>query len=311
MFPAEEIGDAMIPIIQMADKPVLVALMGGTLVEEARRHFQDAQVAVYPFAERAVSALAALARRAKAVGELEPVLPILANVDRKAAREALPDARVPGWLDSEAAARLVSAYGISTAPVKLAKTAEQAAMLAVELGFPLVLKVASPDIPHKSDVGGVILDVDSAQAAAEAFHAVTDRARSLCPDARLEGAHLQRMIPPGQEVIIGATRDPQFGALMMFGSGGVEVEGLKDVAFLLAPLTSPQAAQMLSRTWAGRKLAGFRSIQPGDAEAVQEALVRLSQLVSDFPEIKEVEINPLCALAPGQGVMAVDVRVKM
>jgi acetyl coenzyme A synthetase (ADP forming)-like protein len=311
MFPAEEIGDAMIPIIQMADKPVLVALMGGTLVEEARRHFQAAQVAVYPFAERAVSALAALARRAKAVGEPEPVLPVLANVDRKAAGKALPDARVPGWLDSEAAARLVSAYGIPTAPVKLAKTAEQAAMLAVELGFPLVLKVASPDIPHKSDVGGVILDVDSAQAAAEAFHAVTDRARSLCPDARLEGAHLQRMIPPGQEVIIGATRDPQFGALMMFGSGGVEVEGLKDVAFLLAPLTFPQAAQMLSRTWAGRKLAGFRSIQPGDAEAVQEALVRLSQLVSDFPEIKEVEINPLCALAPGQGVMAVDVRVKM
>ena len=310
MFPAEQVGDAMIPIIQAAIKPVLVALMGGALVGEALRHFQAAQVAVYPFPERAVSALAALAKRADALDEPEPVFMILAGVDHQAAREALRVARAGDWLDPEAAVRLVATYGILTAPLKLAKTADDAAFLSAELGFPLVVKVASPQIPHKSDVGGVVLGVDSPDAAAEAFRTVTGRASSRCPEARVEGAHLQRMIPPGQDVIVGARRDPQFGALMMFGSGGVEVEGLKDVAFSLAPLALPHAGQMLSRTWAGRKLAGFRSIPPGDAEAVEDALIRLSLLVSDFPEIDEIEINPLRALAPGQGAVAVDVRVK-
>jgi acetate---CoA ligase (ADP-forming) len=310
MVPAEEIGDALIPIIQAADKPVLVALMGQALVAKARLNFQAAQVAVYPFPERAVSALAALAKRADAMVEHEPVFPILAGVDRQAAAQALQGARAAAWLEPEAAVRLVSTYGIITVPIRLATTADEAAALAVELGFPLVVKVASPDISHKSDIGGVILGVDSPEAAAEAFHTVTGRARSNRPYARLEGAHLQRMIPPGQDVIVGATRDPQFGPLMMFGSGGVEVEGLKDVAFSLAPLAIQHAGQMLARTWAGRKLAGFRSIPPGDAEAVKDTLIRLSQLVSDFPEIEEIEINPLRTLAPGRGVVAVDVRVK-
>lgn len=310
MFPAEEIGDAMIPIIQAVEKPVLVALMGQALVGQALRHFQAAQVAVYPFTERAVSALAALTRRVDALAESEPVFPILGDVDHQAARQAMSGAQPGSWLDPDAAAQLVAAYGIPTAPVKLAKNPNEAASMAVKLGFPLVVKVASPDISHKSDVGGVILGVDSAEAAAEAFRSVTDRARSHRPGAHLEGAHLQVMIPPGQDVIIGATRDPQFGPLMMFGSGGVEVEGLKDVAFSLAPLALSHAQQMLARTWAGRKLAGFRSILAGDAEAVQDALIRLSQLVSDFPGINEVEINPLRALTPGQGALALDVRVR-
>ena len=122
---------------------------------------------------------------------------------------------------------------------------------------------------------------------------------------------MQRMLPTGQEVIIGARRDPQFGALMMFGSGGVEVEGLKDVAFALAPLLHSETDWLLGSTWAGRKLAGFRSIPAADAEAVKEILERLGQLAFELPEIAEIEINPLRVLAPGQGAAAVDVRVKL
>jgi acetate---CoA ligase (ADP-forming) len=310
MFPAEQIGDAMIPIIQAADKPVLVALMGQALVGEARMHFLAAQVAVYPFPERAVSALSALARRMEALQEPEQTAPALAHLDRVTAGQVLKGARPGEWLEPEAAVRLVAAYGIKVAPVRLATSEEAAAGLSVEVGFPLVVKIASPDISHKSDIDGVILNVGSPAAVAEAFRVVCERARTLRPQARLEGAHLQQMIPPGQEVIVGATRDPQFGPLMMFGSGGVEVEGLKDVTFSLAPLACLHAGQMLERTWAGRKLAGFRSIPPGDTEAVLDVLVRLSQLVSDLPEIMELEINPLRALAPGQGAVALDVRVK-
>jgi acyl-CoA synthetase (NDP forming) len=156
-----------------------------------------------------------------------------------------------------------------------------------------------------------MLGVESAQEAAEAFRLVTDRARKAKPQARIEGAHTQRMIPPGQDVIVGAVRDAIFGPLMMFGSGGVEVEGLKDVAFDLAPLSREDAERMLACTWAGRKLSGFRSIPPSDETAVYDVLISLAKLAQDFPQITEIEINPLRVLAPGEGTVAMDVRVRL
>ena len=205
----------------------------------------------------------------------------------------------------------MAAYGIPTAPVKLARSEAEAGEIAASLGFPVVLKVASPDIPHKSDVGGVLLNIQTAKEARLGFRSVTAGALLAKPEARIEGVQVQRMVPAGQEVIIGARRDPQFGPLMMFGSGGVEVEGLKDVAFSLAPLLLSEADWLLQRTWAGRKLDGFRNISAGDKGAVKEILQRLGQLTFDLPEISEIEINPLRALAPGLGAVAVDVRVKL
>lgn len=311
MCRAEEVADAIIPLIKATRKPVVVNLLGQMLVTEALNRFRQAKVATYPFGERAALALAALARRAEFERIPDPPLPDLPDLDRQAAASALAGGKPGAWLDPEAADRLLNAYGIPTAAVKLARSPEDAAALAARLGFPLVVKVASADIPHKSDVGGVILGLETAEAAAEAFRTVTARARAAIPSARIEGAHLQRMLPPGQEVIIGAVRDPVFGPLMMFGSGGVEVEGLKDVAFDLAPLAEVHAERMLARTWAGRKLAGFRSIPPGDAAAVRDVLIRLARLALDFPQISEIEINPLRVLAPGSGAVAVDVRVRM
>jgi acyl-CoA synthetase (NDP forming) len=140
---------------------------------------------------------------------------------------------------------------------------------------------------------------------------VTEAAHLARPEARIEGILVQRMLPAGQEVIIGARRDPQFGPVIMFGAGGVEVEGLKDVAFGLAPLVPSDAEDMLQSTWAGRKLQGYRNIAPGDVGSVKEILQRLAQLAYDNPEISEVEINPLRVFAPGQGVVAVDARIKL
>ena len=309
MYPAESVADALIPLIHASTKPVVVALMGEQLIQKAAVRLRAARVPEYRFPERAASALAVLVERAKFLGKMEAGPAPLLDVDQAAARAALADSPSGRFLDPGPADRLIAAYGIPTAPVKLARTKAEAAKIASELGFPVVLKVASPDIPHKSDVGGVLLNIQTPEETATGFCTVTRRARLAKPDANIEGVYIQHQSPDGQEVILGASRDAQFGALMMFGSGGVEVEGLKDVAFALAPLTPSEADDMLRRTWAGRKLDGYRNIPPADGESVKEILQRLAQLAHDFPEIVEVEINPLRVLS--KGAVAVDVRVKL
>ncbi len=170
------------------------------------------------------------------------------------------------------------------------------------------MKIASPDILHKSDIGGVLLNIKSEEEVQSGYALLMERVSKSMPNARIEGVHVQRQIPDGQEVIIGAVRDPLFGPLMMFGSGGIEVEGLKDVAFALAPLNQAEAREMIRKTWAGRKLKGFRNIPPVDEESVIDVLIKLSFLAYEHPEIEEIEINPLRVLA--KGAVAVDVRIK-
>jgi acetyl coenzyme A synthetase (ADP forming)-like protein len=308
---AEEDAEAMIPLIQATSKPVVVALMGGKAISKAAKLFQQAHIPEYRFAEQAVSALGALARRAEFLSRAEQNPPKWGDIDPVAAKAALAGAQASSFLGPEAAERLLSAYCIPTAPVILARTDDQAVELAGQLGFPVVLKVSSPDISHKSEAGGVLLSIRDADEARKGFQIIMENARRSMPEAHLEGVLVQHMVSGGQEVIIGAKRDAQFGSLVMFGSGGVEVEGLKDVTFALAPLLPSEAEDLLQRTWAGRKLAGFRNIPAGDARAVKEVLHRLAQLAYDHPEIAEIEINPLRVQAPGEGVVAVDVRVRL
>jgi acetyltransferase len=170
------------------------------------------------------------------------------------------------------------------------------------------MKIASPDILHKSDVGGVMLNIKDTPTLQSAYAQMVERIKSARPEARIEGVHLQRQIPEGQEVIIGMVRDPLFGPLMMFGSGGIEVEGLKDVAFALAPLNQAEAREMIRKTWAGRKLKGFRSVMPVDQDSVINVLIKLSHLAVENENVSEIEINPLRVLQKGS--VAVDVRIK-
>jgi len=203
---------------------------------------------------------------------------------------------------------LLNAYNISIAPTKLAHDLNEAELLAKELGYPVVMKIASPEILHKSDVGGVILNIRNLSSIFDAYTQMLKIVNEAKPKARIEGVYIQRQIPNGQEVIVGAVRDPQFGPLMMFGSGGVEVEGLKDVSFALAPLTQAEALKMIRKTWAGRKLQGFRDIPPADEESVIDVLVKVSHLVLENEFIQEIEINPLRVLSKGS--IAVDIRMK-
>lgn len=299
----------LIPLIQVSEKPVILTLMGEQLIQEGVAFARAAQVVEYRFPEWAASAMGVLARYAE-IRSRPAYKPEGVTVDRPAAEAALAAAS-SGWLDAEAANALLDAYGIPTVRPRLAVTAEQAAALADEMGYPLVLKLASPDISHKSDVGGVLLNLRDAAAVRAGFGAVLERAQKARPDARLEGVHLQRMVPNGQEVIVGVVQDPQFGPLVMFGSGGVEVEGLKDVAFALAPLSLAEAEGLLEKTWAGRKLKGFRNLPPADRQAVLQVLVRLAQLALENPQVLEIEINPLRVLSTQQGAFALDARARL
>ncbi len=312
MYTSGAVAKSIIPVIHNADKPVVVAVMGERLIQEAVEHLRAARVPEYRFPERAAAALAALTERADALkfAQAEPVL--VDDVKTWKVSETFQVCRASeGFLSPEIGSQILGAYGIPTVAMHLTGSPAEAVEWSRQIGFPVALKIASPDIPHKSDVGGVLLNLEDEDAVRTGWEAITQRVSAAHPDAKLAGIHIQRMIPTGQEVIIGTVRDEQFGPLVMFGSGGVEVEGLKDVAFALAPLTQPEAEYLLTNTWAGRKLAGFRNLPPADRAAVLDVLYRLAQLAADFPQLAEIELNPLRVLPEGQGAMSVDVRLRL
>ncbi|HEU0295329.1 MAG TPA: acetate--CoA ligase family protein [Anaerolineales bacterium] len=320
MFKAEDVAKKIVETLEssglpLADsgalalsdsrKPVVVALLGSTLIENAAQVLQRAGIPTYPFPERAASALSALVKRAEDLA-----------TETQSHRDSiisprLGDSHRPDVLSGAVSLspdELISVYDIQSAPMKLARDEGEAIVIAKELGYPVVMKIASPDILHKSDVGGVILNIGDSSSVQNAYTQIMERVKKSKPDAQIDGVHLQRQIPNGQEVIVGMVRDPQFGPLMMFGSGGVEVEGLKDVAFALAPLNQAEAEKMIRKTWAGRKLKGFRRLTPADEESVLDALLKLSRLAIENENIDEIEINPLRVLE--RGAVAVDVRLK-
>ena len=317
MHTAGAVAKALIPIIHAASKPVVIALMGERLIQEAVEHFRAARVPEYRFPERAASALAILAERAEYLQrQVDEPLPCVQGDKLKAQALLKPytsgQASLPnGFLPQDVAQRLVQAYGIPTPPGVTVKTMEEAVNAASQLGFPVALKIASENILHKSDIGGVILNLNSPRAVAAAFQEITANARQLHPQVETLAVTVQAMIFGGQDVIIGVVQDAQFGPLVMFGSGGIEVEGLRDVAFALAPLSRAEASRILDETWAGRKLRGYRNIPPADRQAVIDAILCLSQIVLDFPAIAEIEINPLRVLGERQGVIALDVRASL
>ncbi|MEJ2411515.1 MAG: acetate--CoA ligase family protein [Anaerolineales bacterium] len=311
MHTAGAVAKALIPIIHQTGKPVVVSVMGDRLIQEAVEHLRAARIPEYRFPERAAAALAALVERVELL-EHAAEEPLLRKDVKRDVVQAIIEAHADtNHLSALETTRILTAYGINAATMRLAENQDQAADLADEIGLPVVLKVASADISHKTDVGGVLLNLADEKSVRGGYQRILEQAAEAMPQAKLSGVYVQQMVPPGQEVIIGAVRDPQFGPVMMFGSGGTEVEGLKDLAFGLAPLTEREIDTMLEKTWAGRKLSGYRNIPPADIKAVREVLVRLAQLANDFPRLAEIEINPLQVFQVGRGATAVDVRIRL
>ncbi len=321
MHSAGGVAKAVIPVICSSEKPVVIALMGERLIQEAVEHFRAARVPDYRFPERAAAALSILVKRADYLsyamkqGSSQPNLSLSENkkhgitILNEYHQKFTSDG--PDFLPNDISCRILDVYGIPILPLTLATTSEEAAELAAQAGFPVVLKIESPDISHKSDVGGVLLNLNNTSQVMRGFEIITQNVKERKPRAKIQGIRVQHMLPEGQDVILGVIQDLQFGPLVMFGSGGVEVEGLKDVDFALAPVSPQEASRLIEDTWAGKKLRGYRNIPAADRESVLDALLRLSQLAADLPAIAEIEINPMRVLANGQGAYAVDVRARL
>jgi acetyltransferase len=283
-----------------AEKPVVCCIYGGERIHEAATLLHERSVPHYLTPARAASGLGALRRYHQIQGRdrLEPKAP--SEIDREQARALLEEASGQPVLNARTGSELATAYGLSVPRSDLVETAEGAAAASERMGYPVALKRVAPGVVHKSDVGGVALNLEDADAVRDAF------ARIVKED---EQAFIQQMAPEGLEVIVGAQRDRQFGPLVMFGLGGVYVEVLEDVAFRLAPLTPADAREMVMETAAGKLLEGVRGQAPGDVEAVVEAIRRVGQLMVDLPEVAEIDLNPLIVGEDGEGAWAVDVRV--
>lgn len=311
MTTAAEVAGAVIPLIRSAEKPVVMVLMGEDLITHAARLLRQARIPDYRFPERAASALRVLADRARRLQEPEEEPMVVAGIESGVAGSILAAVRTGanGFVDPQTAAAVIASYGIAVPPATVAQSEAEAAEAAARIGWPVVAKLISPDRSHKSDIGGVVVGLRSRDEVRQAYRQIVAGAQEV--GAAVGGVLVQSMANEGQEVIIGVVRDEQFGPLVMFGSGGVEVEGLRDVAFALAPLTAADGRALLDSTWAGRRLAGFRSLAAGDREAVVDALTRLGRLVTDYPQVIEIEINPLRVLPPGKGALALDVRLRL
>jgi acetyl coenzyme A synthetase (ADP forming)-like protein len=297
-------------LAQTSDKPILGCFMGEDTVAPGIRLLNQHRVPNYPVPERAVAAMATMLQYRR-WRERPPVEAEAFAVDQDRVRSVFGRLRAEGRLSiGDVEARdIMEAYGIPTPQTFLAHGPDEAVLHAEKIGFPVAVKIASPDILHKTDVGGVTLNVTTPSGVREAFELMTYRATRYMPEAELWGCIVQEMVIGGKEVIVGMNRDPSFGPLMVFGFGGIYVEMLHDVVFRLAPLDRREAREMVSEIRASSLLRGVRGERASDLEALIEALLRLSQLVLDFPEIVEFDINPLTVFEEGRGVIGIDMRL--
>lgn len=303
-----DVADAIRAAADDTEKTVVTCLMGAHGVPEAQSSLRQGSFPSYTFPEAAARALARAARYGEWLASPEGVVPPVESFDLERARAALGEEAGPRWLEPEAVDSLLQAAGIRTPRTIFARSAEDAARAATIIGGEVAVKLASHALTHKSDVGGIVLGVEGAEAAA-AFCTIAARLEAVGRRELMDGVIVQEMVPAGVELLVGATVDPAYGPLVAFGIGGVNVELWKDLVFRLAPLRDVDAEDMLGGVRAKALLDGFRGAPAVDRAAVRDVLHRVSHLVASLPEILELDINPLIALP--DGVVAVDARVRV
>jgi acetyl coenzyme A synthetase (ADP forming)-like protein len=304
-----ETAQAVVELQKNTDKPILACFMGEAKASVGVQILTANHVPNYPFPERAAGVFRAMATYRDIQKRPLPVFEKF-KVDTQVVKNLFKQVRDSGRVtigDSEAQ-KVLEAYGFRVPKSALAKNADEAVYLAERIGYPVVLKIASPDILHKTDIGGVKVGLQNADQLRDAFELMIYRTQRYLPEARIWGCQVQEMAPSGGlEVLLGMNRDPQFGPLVTFGLGGIYVEVLKDVTFRIAPFSAQQAREMLQEIRARALLDGVRGKPAVDKEILVESLLRIGQLVQDFPEITELDINPL--LVYPKGAIAIDMRL--
>lgn len=291
-------------------KPVMVCFMGGSVILGARTRFTQANIPDYPSPERAVGAIKAMVDYSAWLNRPPRIVtrfPVNRHrVERILSRQIRTGRKEMGEVEAK---EILRAYDFNILPGQLARTAEEAVAVSEHIGYPVAMKIVSPDILHKSDLGGVKLHLAKASEVLDAFDLMMLRIARREPDANLRGVYVEKMSKPGREVILGMHRDPQFGPMLMFGLGGIFVEVMKDVSFYLAPITRSEALQMLENTRSYALLRGARGQGAVDLDAIAGALQRISQLVTDFPQIEEMDINPFIVGEVGTPPVVADARM--
>jgi acetyltransferase len=295
------------------DKPIFTSFMGGKLVEQGVNILQDNKIPNYRFPERAVSSFNTMVKYKNILGvPREAAKPF--KVDKEKVKKIIDEAvkigqkEIPEYLARD----IIESYGFRLPKSVLAKDAKEASKAAEKTGYPVVMKIASPDILHKSDVGGVKVNLKTAKEVEDAFNEMVQKAKKAVPNAKIMGVLIQEMVTGGKEVILGMTKDAQFGPMLMFGLGGIYVEVLKDVSFRVAPITAREATEMIEGIRSVALLKGVRGEKPADIESIKDSLLRLSQMVTEFPMIRELDINPLKVFSVDQGgSVAIDARISI
>lgn len=311
MTDVEEVARAIVRVSKSDGKPIVATFMGWYDVSPGIKVLSENGIPHYSFPEQSVRALAAMYNFVKWLIRPRTEVKVFRDVDVQRAKEIIRAVRAEGRriLREDEALNVLEAYNFPVMRWGVATTAEEAAAVAKEIGFPVVMKILSPDIVHKFDVGGVILNLEDERSVIEAFERTMRQVRERRPEARIDGVLIQRMAKGGIETIIGMKRDALFGPLLMFGLGGIYVEVLKDVTFRVAPVREIGALRMVKSIRSVAILEGYRGQPPSDVDAIVECICRLSQLVLDCEEIEELDVNPLMVFKRGEGAAVLDARI--
>ena len=308
MVDLKKVAETIASVGPRFGKTILTSILGLTDITPAVEVLESNNIPHYTFPESAVRALAAMYEYQRWVERPRTQIKHF-DVDVGKAQEIILNAKRAGLtnLPQDEALRILSTYGIPVIKTETALSKTEAVEAATRIGYPVAMKIVSPDVVHKIDVGGVKLDLNSDQDVSEAFDEILKNVNSRVPGARIEGVLLQEYITGGTETIIGIHRDPKFGPLLMFGLGGIYVEAYRDVSFRLAPIRELSADNMISQIRGSKILQGFRGQPPADTKTIAECIERLSQLSIDLPDVTELDVNPLVAFA--NGCKALDARV--
>jgi acetyltransferase len=301
------------PLFWQNGKP-LVACFLGERGFKAKFGSSGKFVPCYPFPEEAIAALARAVEYTETRQKPQGKVPKFRGIKREKARKIIEKVMTksterPIWLAMEEITNLLDCYGIRFVETVVAKTSARAATVASKIGFPVVVKLASNTITHKSDVGGVLLDLNSEDEVKRAFKDIKTNLHKIGRQSEMEGVTVQRMVKEGIEAIAGVTQDPSFGPLIMFGSGGIYAELIKDVVLRLHPLTDLDAREMISSIRMAKLFEGFRGSPPSDTKALEDLLLRLSAMIEDITQIAELDLNPVKVMPKGEGYWIVDARI--
>jgi len=312
MTPVDKVAEVLVKARKRSsEKPILAVFMG--LDEDSRsiQTLRENNIPNYHFPEHAASVLRAMYDYSLTLKFKPEEPPEISEVNDEFIKEVLVNARRQGRvnLTIDESMGIARAYGIPAPRYGIARSRREAGRIADAIGYPVAMKVVSPEILHKTDVGGVVLNVGKRRDVEMNYDRIVRRIRMSMPAAAISGVLIQQMAPPGKEVIVGAVRDPQFGPLIMFGLGGIYVNFLRDVSYRLCPTTRSEAERMIEETKAYTLLRGVRGEPPSDIESIVDVILRISQIMTRFREIVEMEINPLCVYEEGKGCLALDIRI--